>query len=434
MRGDVVGRIRLALLGAAVCLSAAICSTSAFPQDEVLNRDEAAAVKARVQEIRGLKLAHDVPVSYLTVPETEARFMSEFVRTVTQADIDRSLEEEKLIGLLPPGLKIERKDLADMTLEIAGLYDDRRKDIVIVDRPLMVSVPAQYRESLAWYEKLETAGTLGHELTHALQDQNFNISAAQQKYKDNSDRELAYHAIIEGDATLSGYSVTTGRVDDQTIDFFDTHLQEIAPMFMGRMEGKPPAMTYPFIFQYIDGAHFVAEAYHRKGWAGVNALFTGAPLSTQQILHPELYFDRPTAAREVKLSGYNTALQDWKKVREDTLGELMLKLMIERTMGEGTPYVQAAGRWAGDRMVALEKGKTITILWMLAFRDSGSADTFAQLYSRILDESESATAHKIDRRGPVVLAVIGAGSSRAQQLLPEVWSKSRVDDASIADQ
>lgn len=35
-------------------------------------------VKARVQKIRELKLKADVPVTYLTVEETESRFRTEF--------------------------------------------------------------------------------------------------------------------------------------------------------------------------------------------------------------------------------------------------------------------------------------------------------------------------------------------------------------------
>ena len=92
----------------------------------------------------------------------------------------------------------------------------------------------------------------------------------------------------------------------------------------------------------------------------MNALFNGPPLSTQQIMHPELYFDHPTPALTVKLAGYEKVLHDWKKVDEDTLGELMLKIMIERTMGEDTPYVEASTKWAGDRIVALQKGKSLT--------------------------------------------------------------------------
>ena len=401
-------------------------------QDGVLNSDEAAVVKARVQKIRGLRLKSDVPVTYLSVEETEARFRTEFARQISQDEIDTGVEEAKMIGVYPPDLKIERKDLADMTLELAGFYDPKRKDIVIIDRPVTIALPERYRNAVEEMKKIDTMGTLGHELTHALQDQHFNIAAAQQKYKGNSDRELAYKAIVEGDATLSGFSVVVGRVDDQTLDYFNSHLQDIVPVFMGRLEGKPRAMTYPFIFQYTEGALFVAEAYHRKGWEGVNALFTGPPLSTQQIMHPELYFDHPTPAQTVKIAGYEKVLHDWKKVDEDTLGELMLKIMIERTKGEDTPYVEAASKWAGDRIVALQKGKSLTMLWMLTFRSAGAAENFARLYSGILDQVlPGTTARKLDQRGPAVFVMIGDGAIRYHEYLPEVWKQSTVDGTPI---
>jgi hypothetical protein len=414
------------------CLVAGLFCNSAFSQDDALSSDEVAVVKARVQKIRGLKLERDVPVTYLSVAETEERFRTEFAKQISQQEIDTGVEENKMIGLYPPDLKIERKDLADMTLELAGFYDDHHKDIVIVDRPVTIVLPDRYRNAVTAMKKLDTMGTLGHELTHALQDQHFDIETAQKKYKDNSDRELAYKAIVEGDATLSGFSVVTGRVDDETIDYFNSHLQDIVPVFMGRMEGKPRAMTYPFIFQYTEGARFVAEAFHRKKWAGVNALFNGPPLSTQQIMHPDLYFDHPAPALTVKLAGYENVLRDWKKVDEDTLGELMLKIVIERTMGEDTPYVEASTKWAGDRIVALQKGKSMTVLWMLVFRSAADADNFAQLYSGILGKVlPGTTARKIDRRGPSVFVMIGDGAIRNREFIPEVWKQSSIDGTPI---
>jgi hypothetical protein len=417
---------------ASACVVAALFCSLASSQDDVLTGDEAAVVKARVQKIRELRLKSDVPVTYLSVAETDARFRSEFAKQISQDEIDNGVEENKMIGLFPPDLKIQRKDLADMTLELAGFYDDHHKDIVIIDRPLTVVLPDRYRNVVTQMRKLDTMGTLGHELTHALQDQYFGVEATQKKYKGDTDRELAYKAIVEGDATLSGFSVVVGRVDDQTIDYFNSHLQDIVPVFMGRMEGKPRAMTYPFIFQYTEGARFVAEAYHRNKWDGVNALFKGPPLSTQQIMHPELYFDHPTPALTVKLEGYEKVLHDWKKVDEDTLGELMLKIMLERTMGEDTPYVQASSKWAGDRIVALQKGKSLTVLWMIVFRNAGAADTFAQLYTQILDKVlVGSTARKIDQRGPAVFVMIGDGTIRNHEFIPEVWKQSQIDGTPI---
>ncbi|HEV2169703.1 MAG TPA: hypothetical protein VGR40_02085, partial [Candidatus Binatus sp.] len=237
---------------AAACVIAVLFCNFASPQEGELSGGEADVVKARVQKIRGLKFTSEVPVTYLSVEATEARFRTQFAKEISQEEIDIGVAENKMIGLYPPDLSIERKDLADITLELAGFYDDHHKDIVIIDRPIKVELPERFRNAVAQIHKLETMGTLGHELTHALQDQHFQIGDALKKYKGDTDRELAYKSIVEGDATLSGFSVVTGRVDDETIDYFDTHLQDIVPIFMGRTEGKPRALTYPFIFQYTE--------------------------------------------------------------------------------------------------------------------------------------------------------------------------------------
>jgi len=172
---------RFVAIIASACVVAAFFCNLAASQDSALSGDEAAVVKARVQKIRGLKLTADVPVSYLSVAEMQSRFRAEFARQMSQDEIDNGVEEGKMIGLYPPEMKIERKDLADMSLELAGFYDPRRKDIVVIDRPIAVALPERYRNVMTEHMKLETAGTLGHELTHALQDQHFNIGAAQKK-------------------------------------------------------------------------------------------------------------------------------------------------------------------------------------------------------------------------------------------------------------
>ena len=43
---------------------------------------------------------------------------------------------------------------------------------------------------------------LAHEFTHALQDQHYDIQAGYEARKGNNDRQLAYQALVEGDATV----------------------------------------------------------------------------------------------------------------------------------------------------------------------------------------------------------------------------------------
>ncbi|HEY6418013.1 MAG TPA: hypothetical protein VIX59_03335 [Candidatus Binataceae bacterium] len=429
MKGESALRFCASAIGALILLASFAIASA---QTTVLSSDDTARVRDRVQAMRGLKFTSKVPISYLSVDQVETRFKAEFAHQLSERELETSVEENKMIGLYPADFKIDKDRMAMTALELAGFYDPRRKDLVIVDRPLSVVVPERLRNAVEMYEKLETAGVLAHEFTHALQDQNYQIGTTQQHNKGNDDRELAFKAVVEGDATLSGFGVVFGRLDEASMDYLLSHLQEVAPVFMARTEGMPHAMTELMLFQYFDGACFVADAFHRKGWPGVNALFTKPPQSTQQILHPELYFDTSTPPKIVKLAGYARTLHDWTKEDEDTYGELIIKIMLERTMGESTPYVQAARKWSGDRIVALARGNSVTVLWMIAFRDQNSADTFSRLYSGILDKVlPGSTARRVEQRSNVVFAMIGDGAIRSQEFLPEVWKQSTVGGAPI---
>jgi len=128
-------RLRFVALVASACVVAALfCFVAGAQVDGTLSGDEAGVVKARVQKIRGLKFTADVPVTYLGVEATKARFSAQFAHEVSEEELEVGVEENKMIGLLPPDLEFDRKDLADMTLEIAGFYDDHHRDIVIIDR------------------------------------------------------------------------------------------------------------------------------------------------------------------------------------------------------------------------------------------------------------------------------------------------------------
>src|SRR5262249_5457001 len=145
------------------------------------------------------------------------------------------------------------------------------------------------------------------------------------------------------------------------------------------------AVTIPMLFQYSGGVRFVAEAWRRGGWAAVDHLYRDPPQSSQQIIQPELYFDHPTPPLRIELSGYQELLPGWKKVDDDTYGELLLKLILQRTLPLNAPALTTLQQWAGDRIITLQKGQALTLLWLIAFHDHEAADEFAHAYSGILD-------------------------------------------------
>src|SRR5260370_4574662 len=310
--------------------------------------------------------------------------------------------------------------------ELGGFYDPRKKDLVIIEGPLAKGA------KVSRVQKLETVNVIAHELTHGLQDQNYNIGSILDQAKDDDDRAVAMSAVVEGDATLAAFGFIAGRMDDQVLDVFVKHIPDMEKEFAEKTRDLPLGVREPFIFKYMYGARFVAEAYHRNGWSGVNALFEHPPQSTQQILNPWMYFDRSTPRPEVHLAGYEKVLNGWKRGEVSTFGELLLRVLIQSTLGKDSSYVALSNAWGGDSAGILSNGKSGTVLWMISFTNDESAETFAAAYGTALDKiNGSRTAHRLQRTANEVLVMVGDGAIRFHEFLPEVWKESTVTTVPI---
>ena len=89
---------------------------------------------------------------------------------------------------MAPGLNLRDLYLAALTSQILGYYDDKTKEMTVVQRS-------------GAFGPLERM-TLAHEYTHALQDQHFGLDSLQTDDPSQSDRSLARLALAEGDASL----------------------------------------------------------------------------------------------------------------------------------------------------------------------------------------------------------------------------------------
>jgi hypothetical protein len=331
-----------------------------------------------------------------------------------------------MLGLYPPNIDLVGASIGMLQAQLAGFYDFRRKELAIVESP-----PAK-GAVVSRDQKIDTVYVIAHELTHALQDQNFSIAKPLDNGGKDDDRSAALHAVVEGDATLAGFGFIAGRMDDQVLDVFVKHIPDMEKQFAERTREVPFGVREPFIFQYTQGARFVAEAYHRNGWASVDALYAHPPQSTQQILNPWMYFDRPAPVPQVHVAGYERVLKDWKKSDESAAGELMLRVVIQATLGKDSGYVALANAWAGDSTVTLTRESSITVLWMIAFTNEESAQSFAEAYGDALDKIDGAhTAHRVERNGRAVLVMVGDGAIRFHEFLAELWKQSTVSGSPI---
>ena len=411
----------LALLALALCGCAYTLVSGG-----AVNQTKADQVEAGIQQFRQLQFTAPVPLVIKTRNQAEAMLAAEITHDHTDEQMRIGSVTGAMTGIYPRGLDLKTETLKLLRKQIAGFYDPHTGQMVLVEGAADVSL---WRSAASFVARRDVVGEmlLAHELTHALQGQHFAIEQMLNQVKDNDDRDLALKAVAEGDATLAGFGYVTGRLDNPTIDLIETRMDDLPRTFAAQSGDVPIGLSAPMIFQYAAGTRFVATAYRRGGWAAVDALYADPPQSTLEILEPDRYFDRRTPPNAIDLSGYQPFLDGWTKVDDDTYGALLLKVIIERNLGMDAPQLALVDHWAGDRMITLQKGRALTIVWMLSFRDAASAEQFGAAYSGILTSILGrGTAHRVAVVAPNVLVMIGDGANQFDRLAPAVWKASTI--------
>ena len=241
----------------------------------------------------------------------------------------------KRLGLIPEKLDM-RSFLLDLYGEqVAGYYDPFKQKFFIA----------------SWMPAAQQAPIMAHELTHALQDQHFNLKPFLTPIPENSDATSARQAVVEGDAVVSMFAYMTGGV-------------AAAPTGLGRMlrssmvtplypvfGSAPPYFKEALFFPYADGADFVSEVKGASGFKPVTALYKDLPRSSEQILHPEKYLEKRDDPTAVDLP---LKLEGWTQVHTDVLGELVIRVMMSGFVDAERARTIAEG-WDGDRYRAFQK-------------------------------------------------------------------------------
>ncbi len=392
-----------------------------------INQSRADEIRAGIQGIRGLTFKRPVPLALETREQAETTLIDDINHDYTDEQLRADGQAGALIGLFPAGIDLKAEMVRLLKSQVAGFYDPRSKRMIMVEGAANLGIWTDTAEFLLQRD-LVGEMLLAHEYTHALQDQHFGLEAALDEIKNNDDRSLALKSVAEGDATLAGFGYVAGAMDDAIADQVTSRLEGLPSAFAAETKNAPEGLSAPLIFQYSAGAKFVTYAFHRGGWRAVNALYRQPPQSSQQIMHPELYFDRPTPPDEIRLAGYAETLVGWTEVDDNCIGELLLRVIVQRNLGKQAPTL--LDRWSGDRMLTMRKGSALTAIWMLSFSDDRSAAQFAALYVSLLDRLlGQSTAHRVDYRNNAVLVLIGESARRFFELAPAVWAATTIRHA-----
>jgi hypothetical protein len=406
------------------------CAYSLVNGDRV-NSKKAAKIEAGIQGIRQLQFKRPVPLIVKTPDEAESMMEADMMRDYTDNQLEADGVAGAVTGLYPAGLDLKAASLKLLKSQVAGFYDPHGKEMVLVEGGADLGI---WNSTAQFMIQRDVVGEilLAHELTHALQDQNFDLESGLDKVKNDDDRGLALKCVAEGDATISGFAYAMGRMDDSTADALANNLKQLPQALAADAPNTPEGLSVPLLFQYSDGVRFVAEAYRRGGWSAVDALYRNPPQSSHQILHPSLYFDSNAPAPRIDLAGYDGIMSGWKKADDDTYGELLLRIILERNLGKQSNEIRLASRWIADRMIILQENRGVNVIWMLAFSDTQTASHFAVVYETLLDRLlGDSTPHRIDARSNAVLVVIGEGADYFETLAPAIWNASAIETGGV---
>jgi hypothetical protein len=180
-----------------------------------------------------------------------------------------------LFGLAPTGYELDEAALETVS-QVAAAYFPEEREIAIIDRG----------EPLGDARAVEL---FAHEIVHALQDQELDLRAYQERWSTSFDASLALAALIEGEA-VHYQIIAAAQLAGRSADALDwprlysgwrTETQREA-----EADDAPVALA-DVRFPYAFGGDFVTSHWRKRDRAGIDALFEDPPRTTSQVL-----FDR----------------------------------------------------------------------------------------------------------------------------------------------
>lgn len=296
-----------------------------------------------VEQHRGLKYKRPVKVELLTDREFRDRVVA-----LAQDDNDelaRTGHVLTALGLLSPGTDLLKARDTLLGGAVIGLYNDKTQSLMVRGTDLNPYVRT----------------TLAHELTHALQDQVFNLNRPELDKRDD-EASLGFTAVVEGDAK---------RIEEQ----YRTSLSKAEQREGAREEAAvagstdyskiPPVLFQFLVFPYARGSALDDALFRAGGQARLDAAFVNPPITSEQVMHPEKFLagEGPKAVAD--------PASDGPVLDKGTMGEFVLDMMLQTAISSSEADRDATG-WGGDRYVAWTRGNQTCV--RVAFTTDTSGD------------------------------------------------------------
>ena len=297
----------------------------------------------------------------------------------------------KKFGLLPRSFDLREFLVKANGKQIAAYYDFESKTVSMLN----------------WIPLDKQKPILAHELTHALQDQNYDLgswlktpveTSGKTNRPDITDESpTARRAVTEGQAqvvyidyllapfgrTLANTPGLIYQMEDPVVKAVaDSELLHAAPMIMREMG------TFPYKSGVIFEGELLQKGGKQMAFAGA---FAHPPRNTHEVLQPKAYIDREKLA-VVHIPDLKEILGSQYSVYDfGTFGELDVRALLKQ-FGERRIADDFALGWDGGRYVAFRKADAnaasrtattadLALLYVSHWKTSTAAEHFSKIYA-----------------------------------------------------
>jgi hypothetical protein len=326
-------------------------------------------ILAELGEITGWKSTRTVRQESLDRPGLRRYLEARMKEAVRPKDLRAEELTLKRFGFVPPEFDLKKTTIDLLTEQAAAFYDYRKKRLF-----LLSSAPSMMEESL-----------LVHELAHALADQHFSLDRFIRR-ESNDDGAIARMAVMEGQASWlmaeclarrSGQSLKTSPALLEMMSRADTGAEQYPVLAQA-----PLYIQESLLFPYTAGIRFQNALFEELGQAAFAEVFRRPPVSSQQILHPEMYRQgvKPVSPRLPEPA----STRGWRRLVEGSLGELDLSILLRQWTGaEAAQRVAPGWRGGAYRLLENKAGRTL-LLHVTEWSDAETAGEFFRLYRQVL--------------------------------------------------
>lgn len=328
----------------------------------------AASAFLEASKVRGLSKKKEVPCEVKNKEEVK-KFL---VHSIDTDLPDGKLQNEELVykgvGILPFSFKYKEGMVELLVSQLGGYYDPKREHYVMA----------------GWMPEILQTPIAVHELTHALQDQYYNLDQFISP-QFTTDQVMARQALVEGDATavMTDYSLL--QVGSRGLRYEDNvesmMMQNVLSMGLMGNANVPEPLKLALLFPYTSGLRFVHTLLKIGGYKEVDKAFKNPPQSTSEILHPEKYINHSKQSVEIDLHPLIPETEG-TIFYEDSLGEFTIASLFKNDMTQRENASRIGNGWLADKVALIRRkdSEQISILWKTVWESPKEAEEFFNAY------------------------------------------------------